>query len=341
MNQSLANDIAILEECILKIKPEYDQLSDKERYLLAHSKDFEDSIRKLLVPKLFEFKQRRYKRKGFKGHDLPGYDYKPEFNPDQQYRFNAVMLWLYGLGQCKFFMNESFHKDTTLLNYNTLHDYEYDDYLFQKKSRLGEIAEYLKSHELSEEDLAPYYGIGFPRWTRLYLDGEFFYATLYSAFLYCFDAIEETASETIEKLIPYRFVEGPEHGKKTDDNCTRWDMVIEANGKEEALEALKNHKYFYLYNYKLPLLKAYFDQQPDQAFILDKGYENCGFYDKNDPHVNIVFSNKSSLKRIRFEYFLEDTQALMANADAFRQFIASEQDMIKEFIINEFNKLKI
>lgn len=339
MSESFANDIAVLKSCVTATKPDYDSLSDENRYLLSLSKDFHDKVRKTFISKLFGIKQRRYKRKGILGFDLPGYDYKPKLNPDQQYRYNAAMLSMCGIGECRFLLTESLCHGKTLLDYSTLHDYEYDYYLFQKSVQLEGLAEQWSSTEPEDADCDPYYGIDFPHWARLYIDGEFFYATLYSAFRYCLEEIEETIDDILDTIIPHTFVKGPEHGKKTDNNCTRWNMVIDASGKEPLLEHLKDLKYFYLYNYRLPLLKAHFDMQPNQVFMLDKGYENYGFYDKNDPHVNIVFSNKASLHDVRLDKFWEDLQPMIGDEQAFRYFINGEKGMAKDFIMNEFNKL--
>src|ERR671919_739283 len=66
-------------------------------------------------------------------------------------------------------------------------------------------------------------------WARLNINGEFHYATLISLARHLLDILDETGSEQIESLIPHRYVEGKNHGKREQDG-TVWNFQLDAGG---------------------------------------------------------------------------------------------------------------
>ncbi len=55
---------------------------------------------------------------------------------------NWAILLTSGIGDDFIFLNESMAENTSLLDFSTVYDYNYDDYLFQEKARKEEFPEY-------------------------------------------------------------------------------------------------------------------------------------------------------------------------------------------------------
>src|SRR5262249_40769365 len=89
--------------------------------------------------------------------------------PDEQQLWNEAILPLRGIGDDCFFLNESFGRGKTILDFETLRDFDEDDYRFQEAARRREDAGY---------EGTPYHGCLYLSWARLLVEGRFTYATL-------------------------------------------------------------------------------------------------------------------------------------------------------------------
>ena len=79
---------------------------------------------------------------------------------DQMYHLNRVLLPIQGIGSDTFFLNESFKENTTLKDFKTLYDYDYDDFLFQEKWRKKDIEEFLMVGNSLKSDILPLVELG-------------------------------------------------------------------------------------------------------------------------------------------------------------------------------------
>ena len=83
-------------------------------------------------------------------------------------KFNAILLPLYGIGEDLFFLNEHFDFEESILDFETLYQYDFDDFQFQeadRKTRDGYCAR-------------AYCGSLHAAWARLVVDDKFYYASL-------------------------------------------------------------------------------------------------------------------------------------------------------------------
>ena len=86
-------------------------------------------------------------------------------------KFNALLLPLFGIGEDLFFLNEHFADEESILDFETLYQYDFDDFQFQeadRKTREGYCAR-------------TYRGSLHAEWARLIVDDTFYYALLFSA----------------------------------------------------------------------------------------------------------------------------------------------------------------
>lgn len=133
------------------------------------------------------------------------------------------------------YLNESFPRRKSLLNFETLTDLDEFDYRFQKQARNKEDASYLRK---------PYRGSLYMNWARLYVGGRFAYATLSMAAGYIYAEIADAGHELLGNLIPFRYVPGKHHGKRQGAGW-RWDMRVDAGGQEGIFEELRRQIWRY------------------------------------------------------------------------------------------------
>ena len=114
-------------------------------------------------------------------------------------QLNWAKLLTTGIGEDYIYLNESMAEGKSLLDFATLYDYDYADYLFQEDAR--------------KRDFTDYKGIGYyayqhPSWVRLLIDKQFYYAHFFSLATHVLDEIESAGNETINQLIPHEYVDG-------------------------------------------------------------------------------------------------------------------------------------
>lgn len=92
---------------------------------------------------------------------------------------------------------------------------------------------------------SPYQGRLYKAWARLFLDGRFTYATLDCAASHALAEMEAAGEAAVAALIPHEFVPGEAHGRR-EAGGVRMDLRLDAGGREEPLEALRERLRGYL-----------------------------------------------------------------------------------------------
>jgi hypothetical protein len=256
----------------------------RERYRLGLPEDVRFRIAQELLKSLFG---RTVNIREQMGAVLETFD-------DRHYlRFNSAMLFVQGIGDDLFFLNDYLGDGKTLADFETLAAYDYDDYCFQREAL---------EDECPERAALPYQGTLWGTWARLHIDGAFSYASLWMAARYVGSIIDEAGRDKIAALIPHRHVRGKDDGKR-EGHGTVLDVRIEAHGQEAQLEELKSRFYRYL-DERQQVLAATFDRaERKRVYLLD---ESRG----DDPHMNFVFTDKTALEAVRFRHFMADCRKL-------------------------------
>lgn len=229
---------------------------------------------------------------------------------------NWAKLLTLGIGDDYIFLNESMAADTSLLDFSTLYDYDYDDHLFQERANKEQFPEYQPRD---------YYALRFSRWARLIIDGQFYYATLYSLASYLTTYLEDKGLDLIQDLIPHHYVDGKQHGKPEKGGFL-WDIEVQANGLEKQLEELKHRWQLYLQQRWLELSQAQCQCSP-AVYFQDVD-------DHDEKHRNVIFNNPTALKQIRWQHFLADCETIQSNyadvAEMEKQGLAQAESWLKE-----------
>lgn len=208
---------------------------------------------------------------------------------------NWAKLLTAGIGEDMIFLNESLAENISLLDFNTLYDYDYDDHLFQEEANTKEFKKYTRRD---------YYAFRFSRWARLIINEQFYYATLYCSANYLTERLDDHGKDIIQTLIPHEYVDGKNHGKREKGGFL-WDTEIDAGGHEKLLDELNSRWYQYIQQRWVELSQRF--NQSDPAVYMEDKNEN------GELHRDFIFNNEFALKGIRWRSFLADCEAIVNN----------------------------
>lgn len=141
---------------------------------------------------------------------------------------------------------------------------------------------------------------------------------------YVYSHINEFGQEKVSTLIPHRYVNAKDHGKR-EGKGTIFSQRLEADGKEVQAEELQRRCWDYL-TQRFDALSTEFDGQARKAvYMEDKSRQH-------DPHMNFIFSDKTALQAVRFRYFMRDCRPLVADRTELDAVINRERQALNEYL---------
>ena len=246
---------------------------------------------------------------------------------DLQNRINEWLQPLKGIGEDAFALNEHFAEGSSLLDFETLLDYDRDDHAFQQDANLRELKGYHSE---------PYTGALHGTWARVLVDGRLCYLTLMMASWQLYDAMEDAASAEIAVRLPHRHVRGPEDGKRDERGSIRWDMRVQANGQEALLEALQHRVWQEQFRRRRELGQLFCEQRQAVCFLDDHAWEH---QDPNERNLLVVFSDPEALAAVRFTSFLRDCRRIERPLAELRALEAREAKRMRDFVAAQHEDL--
>lgn len=231
---------------------------------------------------------------------------------------NWCLLLTDGIGDDFIFVNESFSENTSILDFTTLYDYDFADYLFQERT---------KKEELSQYEPKDYYPFRWSPWIRLLVDSVFSYATLTSVASYIYDELEEFGNNYIDHLIPNELVKGPEHNQKTDGGIL-WDMKIDAMGLEGQLDELKIRWNSYREQRWIDISQSQSLLKPSVCILDDNASGELDY--------TFIFNNTNALKAVRWRRFSSDCGKLIADDRELKYLVDIEIKKAHKFIDDNY-----
>jgi len=234
---------------------------------------------------------------------------------DQCNVVNATVLPLFGLGEDSFFLNEHFAEGDSLLNYETVADWDQACFDFQERARKEEDPEYADR---------PYLGYLYGGWARLFVDDQFTYGVLSMAAAHVHAQVESHAEDVIDTLIPHRYVPGSEHGKRVSSGY-QWDMQPDAGGREAALDELRRRSYAYLGERYEALARSWDTQRAGAVYLVDR----C---EEGEHTLDVIFTDRTALQTVRFLSFLDDCRRLERPATEMEPQVDAEKTAAEAFL---------
>ncbi len=285
---------------------------EQERFRATMSEDARRRVQRVLLDDLLDIKCRADEVDEV-WDDVPLNDLN---------QLNWVRLLTTGIGEDFIHLNECMAEGKTLLDFPTLYDYDYADYLFQEEARKQDFTDY-KGIE--------YFAYQHPSWVRLLIHEQFYYSTFTSLATYVLDEIESAGNEIIKQLIPHEYVDGNNHGKQEQGGFL-WDVKVDAAGQEVQLDELKSRWYGYQRKHWLALSQSN-AQRPPAVYVHDKDWDD-------DPHRVFVFTNERTLKQIRWRHFLSDCRPLLAEYAEVEKFLAEEIDRANDWLVKNHQDIQ-
>lgn len=299
---------AVFRQTMIAVKPDYFSWTPEaqERYRLDMPEEDYFRVRQVLLKSLFDIRADTREKMDavFKS-----------FGDEHYLLFNSTMLFFQGMGDDQFYLNEYLGERTTLLDFETLYDYDYHDHCFQEQARKEEDSGY---------SITPYRGTLYYRWARLRIDGAFSYACLSLAANYLYGIADESGFDKINELIPHEYVDGKNHGKR-EGKGTLFDQRLEANGKEAQLEELRRRYYSYMSERQKAALDDFDARAQKRVYLVDKSQ-------KVDPHMSFIFTDKTALQSVRFRHFMTDCRTMIGDNRELDALVEQERQAAFEFL---------
>jgi hypothetical protein len=297
-----------LRRAVMKVRPEYFSWSpdQRERYGVAIPEPDRAALDATLLADLFG------RTFATQEQAVGAADHIP---PEELNRWNELILPLTGIGDDHFYLNEWFADGQSILNFDTVRDFDEDNYRFQETARKEEDSAYAGK---------PYRGSLYLNWARLYVDGRFTYATLSMAAGYIYSQLGSTAHDLLEDRIPHRFVPGKNHGRMEGDHI-RWDLRVDANGQEGILEELRQRIWSYEESRWDALLSAWDESARTGVYLLDESHSD-------EANLHFVFTDKESLAAVRFRSFVRDCRAMHRASEELEGAVDEEKSALARFV---------
>jgi hypothetical protein len=297
-----------LRQALIRVNPDYFvwSLEAQERYRVSMPEHDAFRLRQELVKALFGLYAKT-------DEDLS--EISNQFGDEKHLVFNRTLLPAAGVGEDSFFLNEYLDEGKTLLDFDTLYQYDYDDHCFQEQARKDETPDYV---------MKPYRGAFYYRWARLFIDGVFHYASLCMAAGYIYSRLDEFGQEKVSTLIPHRYVNAKDHGKR-EGKGTIFSQRLDADGKELQAEELQRRFWDYL-SQRFDALHTEFDGQVRKAIYMED------LSREHDPHMTFIFSDKTALQAVRFRHFMHDCRPLVTDREELDAVINRESQALDAYL---------
>lgn len=309
MTPTINNEIrAAANQALIAGNPEYFSWSQEaqERFRATASKEARDRMSRILLKRVFDI-------------DCTVEDASQSWNDLSLHQLNEINgadLLTRGIGEDSVYLNEILGEGVSLLDFETLYDYDYDNFLFQE--------------ECCHRDKKNYAGTGYfplnhPLWIRLIMDNRLVYGSLYSLAGYVVSRVAENGDDRLDQLIPSTYVEGPKHGKPEKAGML-WDYRLEAGGQEPQLEELRRRWWRYQQDIEQSLQRELVGTFSQAYVIRDASL------DPDEVNVNFVIQNEKAMGKVRWRSFLADIRDNEGNPEKVNAMIRLEKHKALSFI---------
>lgn len=279
---------------------------DQDKFLIENSARLEDDYDSYLYSVLFNM----------------SYSDDIELDDEQLLDYNICRCYFKGIGENYFFLNENMDFNENMLTFDTLYDYDYNDHLYQERAIMEQSPE--------KTSIDPYRLRLTSRWARCFLNemnkDTFYYLILNSASCIVMDNIENNMNKLIKELIPHK-IDREFHG-------SLFNLNINANGKEDELEALNKYRYV-VYKEIFNSLNTFFDEKRPQKIWIRKDTSI-----PKDPTVYYTFSDQFVCQNIRFAHWQKDIDKYITDDTSILDEVEEKfQETAKNSILKFYNSL--
>jgi hypothetical protein len=211
------------------------------------------------------------------------------------------------------------NSDWATLSFDTVRAYDEAEYQLDERERWLDDPSYTAR---------PYRGSLLLTEARLPSAGRSASVLLSMAAGYIYLRLCDSSSGFLKRHIPYCYKRGRFHGRR-EGKYLRWDMRLEANGREALVAELERRIWAYEEERFDSLLSQWdASSRSEVYFVEEAGYQG--------PTTHIVFSDKRSLERVHFRSLLEDCRALEQPDKVLREAIEVERTLLSRYVAAKY-----
>jgi hypothetical protein len=165
----------------------------------------------------------------------------------------------------------------------------------------------------------------------LRLNGRRVETVVSTAAAYIYSRICDASSDLLKASIPYRYIRGKNHGK-IEGKFQRWDMRIEAGGKEGVVDELQRRIWDYERRRFEILTNRWEAASRSCVYIVSNSGSSRG-------SVHVVFSDKNAMRLLRLGDFVRNWCSIARPGGLLRDSIDAENRLLADFIAQEHGKV--
>lgn len=237
-------------------------------------------------------------------------------------RLSQEVLPIDGIGDDSFFLNEYFGDGFRLSSFATLRDW--DKYSHDTQE------EYHVEEGNRPDGPRPYEGRLLWDWSRWLDGGRLVYGNLSVASSSIAAALDDYAGDLCAEHYKTEFVEGPEHGKKTECGNYRWDMI--ETPKEKA--AIR----FAIEHVARVLVKGWMEATlKDEVAASGVWVSRVRREEDSEINESLVFSGPEAMDRARFRHWKADLAAIDDGTAIYAEIERKAKDNLREIVVRLFD----
>jgi hypothetical protein len=243
----------------------------------------------------------------------------------KKYRLSQELLPVDGIGDDSFFLNEYYSDEGPKLSgFETMRSW--DEYGHDRQEQ------FYAEEGQRPNGVQPYEGSLLWDWGRWLEGGRLVYGNLSVAIWHLQAALEDYAGDLARERYKTEWIEGPEHGKKTEGGY-RWDMVEIPHGSGALRFAADRVAHVVI---------KFWAAGPYKERISASGTWVSRIRREEDGEIkeDVVFSNVEAMDRARFRHWLADLATLSDGSTAYTNIVDIEKAYIEEVMDIAFIELE-
>jgi len=251
-----------------------------------------------------------------------------DLSDSESHLLNTFSQQVEGVGEDFFSWNEYLLGDQTALSFRTVGDYDRALHDWQKRVRADEDIN--GAAQVCRDTLRG-------EWVRYHEQGELRYGSLCSRIGFILAALERIGLDLLMELVPFEYIEGPNHGVPADEGLVTLDFRLRAQGLEALYRALSKAIFDLELERREELLAEQSENQEIAVWVID---DSDWFRDAEPNYSHIVFASAAAMDEVRTKSFLADCAEIAGDAVELRAAFDKEVARFTTGVHAAYSKLK-
>ena len=215
----------------------------------------------------------------------------------QKHKYLAECQKLYVKGRDHLTMNEPLRPERDICDFPDLLSYDIPYWQYQE-SHDDAILEEMKTPKYIAKAPDKYVSKFYGDWVRLYIDGIFYYGSLYTAMHFILLALEETVTSWIEQRYPYQ-LQLNTYQCENQKGCVSVEFATNNESNDKQSSRARSVMWDFLKELA-PELNDYLNSQTPATYMI------YGVDCEGAPTVDLICKNDQTLSLIRPATFMDD-----------------------------------